>query len=136
MKCPWGMSTDLQAAFDLVLSNAVKYGLSEDQMVKNIFIISDMQFNQAVSPNIITNLEAIKVKFRNHGYTCPHLVFWNVHGSSTNVAGTKDDTGISLVGGFSKDLIKMFLSGETPPSPIDLMYKTLDQERYSRMVLA
>ncbi|CAM8974089.1 unnamed protein product [Rhodiola kirilowii] len=43
----WGMNTDLQKVFDLLLEVAVNEKLSEDQMIKRVFIFSDMEFDQA-----------------------------------------------------------------------------------------
>ncbi len=134
MRCPWGMSTNLQAAFELILKKAVDHSLKDEEMVKNVFVISDMQFDVCVSPNIATNLETIRLKYRNAGYTLPHLVFWNVLGSSTNVVASGTDEGISLLGGFSKDQINCFLTGKKAKTPLAFMNATLDHERYDRMV--
>ena len=49
-KAPWGMSANFEAVFTkLILPMAVKKKLPQDQMVKRIFVFSDIQFNQADS---------------------------------------------------------------------------------------
>src|SRR5690606_36176608 len=45
----WGMSTNLEAVFDKLLSVALDNSLPQDQMPTKILLISDMQFNQCVS---------------------------------------------------------------------------------------
>lgn len=45
----WGMNTDFQKVFDLILEVAVNGKLTEDQMIKRVFVFSDMEFDQASS---------------------------------------------------------------------------------------
>merc|ERR1712071_74373 len=45
---PWGGSTNLQAAMDLVLNVAKSAQLSQEEMPKQLIIITDMCFNQSV----------------------------------------------------------------------------------------
>ncbi|KAH7856531.1 hypothetical protein Vadar_002533 [Vaccinium darrowii] len=45
----WGMNTDFQKVFDRILEVAVKEKLSEDQMIKTVFVFSDMEFDEASS---------------------------------------------------------------------------------------
>ncbi|EOY06228.1 hypothetical protein QUC31_016386 [Theobroma cacao] len=43
----WGANTDFQKVFDQILSVAVEGKLSEDQLIKRIFVFSDMEFDAA-----------------------------------------------------------------------------------------
>ncbi|OMO53838.1 hypothetical protein CCACVL1_28308 [Corchorus capsularis] len=43
----WGGNTDFQKVFDQILSVAVEGKLSEDQLIKRIFVFSDMEFDEA-----------------------------------------------------------------------------------------
>ncbi|XVE65746.1 hypothetical protein DITRI_Ditri08aG0024000 [Diplodiscus trichospermus] len=47
----WGANTDFQKVFDQILSVAVEGKLSEDQLIKRIFVFSDMEFDQAYANN-------------------------------------------------------------------------------------
>ncbi|OMP07597.1 hypothetical protein COLO4_07196 [Corchorus olitorius] len=43
----WGANTDFQKIFDKVLCAAVKEKLSQDELMKRIFVFTDMEFDQA-----------------------------------------------------------------------------------------
>src|ERR1044072_3645075 len=45
----WGGNTDFQKVFDLILEVAVNGNLKEDQMIKRVFVFSDMEFDQATT---------------------------------------------------------------------------------------
>jgi hypothetical protein len=56
----WCGSTNLQSAFDAMLSAAVKNRVKEDDMPSVLYIVSDMEFNQACGCNQSTNFEVAK----------------------------------------------------------------------------
>ncbi|KAK1834467.1 hypothetical protein QBC39DRAFT_343169 [Podospora conica] len=96
----WGMTTDFEAVFtSLILPMAIQNKLKQEEMVKRIFVFSDMQFNQAraestwhqryryssdnQAPNPwSTSYERIQKAYQDAGYEVPELVFWNLAGSS------------------------------------------------------
>lgn len=127
-RADWGMSTNLQATFDLILNSAVRESLPESEMPTKLLIISDMEFNDAVEDR--TNLDAIRLKYSNAGYKMPEIVFWNVNGRMGNVPASAKDSGIGLVSGFSPSILKAVLKGEIY-SPLQLMLDTVDTARYS-----
>ncbi|KAJ9700658.1 hypothetical protein PVL29_006123 [Vitis rotundifolia] len=43
----WGANSDFQKVFDGILQVAVEGNLSEDQMIKRVFVFSDMEFDEA-----------------------------------------------------------------------------------------
>ncbi|KAI3860560.1 hypothetical protein MKX03_013363, partial [Papaver bracteatum] len=43
----WGCATNFQKVFDQILQVAVEGNLKEDQMIKRLFVFSDMEFNVA-----------------------------------------------------------------------------------------
>jgi hypothetical protein len=59
----WNMNTDFQKVFDLILEVAVNGNLKEDQMIKRVFVFSDMEFDQASTNNWETDYEVIQRKF-------------------------------------------------------------------------
>jgi len=128
---PWGGNTNLQATFDLLLSRMS--GAEEGaKMVKRLIIISDMEFDVACLNNSRTNLQTARDKFASAGYPFPNIVFWNVSPGSPP-ASTKDDRGVTLVGGFSKDIVFSLFTQDEPPTPYELMVKTLNGPRYERI---
>ena len=122
----WGMSTNLQKAFKLILDSAVREGLSESDMPTKLLIISDMEFNEATTG---TNLDAIKLQYSDAGYVIPEVIFWNVNGRMGNVPARADEEGVGLVSGFSPSILTSILQGKVE-TPMDLMHKTIGTDRY------
>jgi len=141
MKAQWDMNTNLQKVFDLILATAIKKNASQDELPNKLFIISDMQFDQATSNNghywghrsrrEETNFEAIERKFKEAGYKRPELVFWNVNASSDTPV-TMDENGTFLVSGCSPSILKHAIACEAT-TPYELMLEVLNSERYSKI---
>ena len=134
----WGMSTNLEATFDLILNRAVKENVPQSEMPTKILVISDMEFNEATrtgnyhgNPNEYnaTAIEMIKEQYSEAGYKMPEIIFWNVNGRLNNVPVTMNEQGAALVSGFSPSILKSILSGEWE-NPLDLMLETIKNERY------
>lgn len=124
----WGGSTNIQATFDLILERGKQYGISQEDMPKRLFIISDMQFNHANGFGCSTNFEVIEKKYVASGYTRPQIVFWNVNGASSDFPVSVGDHGTALISGFSPSVMKAILNGNDF-SPRSVMRDTLDSER-------
>ena len=122
----WGGSTNIQKTFDLILEKANNNNLSPEDMPKNIYIISDMQFNDT---NGDTNFQTIDEKFKNSKYKRPNLIFWNVNGSTDDFPTTVKDDGTVLLSGPSPSIIKSIVSSEKFDT-VSIMRATLDGNRY------
>jgi hypothetical protein len=122
----WGMNTDFVAVFEkLILPLAIKHQLKQEDMVKQVFVFSDMEFDAAGNdaPRWSTSYERIKAKFEEAGYEMPKLIFWNLaYGRGYSYSGWGDDEerpkpvqadepGTALVSGYSQAQMKMFLDG-------------------------
>ncbi|KAG0197639.1 hypothetical protein BGX28_008861 [Mortierella sp. GBA30] len=140
----WGMSTDLVKAFEHILALAVENRVVQEDMVKTLFVFSDMEFNQAVrggnvgsgSVEAFPNYTVIKARYAQAGYRMPHVVFWKLRGSSRgNKPVTARQTGVSMVSGFSGILLKVFLDGEdfAKYDAVGLMLKTIEGREFSRL---
>jgi hypothetical protein len=127
-------STNLQAAFDLILDTAVKHNVSPEDMPEKLFIISDMQFDQACSSNKRSNFEQIEKKYRKAGYKRPELIFWNVNAYAKDTPVVFDDMGTAMVSGASPSILKSVLSGEVV-TPLDVMLETVNGERYEKVTI-
>jgi hypothetical protein len=128
MRVPWGMSTNLMAVFDLILTSAVSYGLKQDEMPKNIFIFSDMQFNDTSTG--CTNFQEIERKYKKYNYTRPNIIFWNVNGKTDDFPVSTDSNGTCIISGFSSNIVQALLNGDKFNS-YDIMRRTIDSERYN-----
>lgn len=131
IRSAWGMSTDFVAVFEeLILPMALRNKLKQEDMVKRIFVFSDMQFNTASrsagrgGDRWSTSYERIQKKFQDAGYEMPELVFWNLAGGRAGYMGgpsfsggdpvapkpvTAADKGTALVSGYSQGMLKVFL---------------------------
>lgn len=108
----WEMSTNFYKVFDLILATAKREKLSPENMVKKLFIFSDMQFDEAVDRQEgETEHRTIKRKFEEAGYTLPELVYWNLaaRGGGTAKPARADEESVALVSGYSGALMKYFL---------------------------
>jgi hypothetical protein len=129
VKSTWGMSTNLHAAFDKILSTAVKNKVPNSDMPKMLLILSDMQFNQCVRHDD-SAMEMIERKYRDAGYEMPSVVFWNLN-SSDNVPVKSDKSGAALVSGFSPSIMTSLLSADPQEfTPEGMMILTIMADRY------
>jgi hypothetical protein len=146
----WGMNTDIQKVFDLILNTAIANGISSGDMPKRIIIISDMQFDTACSNNTFFqkgykkmssfaanassvrddgNYQAIRSKYTKFGYTLPMIVFWNVNGAYGDFPITSTDKGI-MISGFSPSVLKYIFNNMMNTS-LDILNEVLYDKRYN-----
>ena len=125
----WGMSTNLEATFDLILDSAIKTNLPEDEMPTQILIISDMEFNRCTYDYGSTAEKMIHQKYHNAGYQMPSIVFWNVNGRAGNIPAKADASNVALVSGFSPAILTSLLSDKIE-TPLQVMLNTVNTERY------
>ncbi|KAL5100057.1 hypothetical protein RYX36_004384 [Vicia faba] len=136
MNMDWGMNTDFQKVFDRILDVAVNGKLKEEQMIKRIFVFSDMEFDQASANSWETDYQAITRKYKEKGYgsSVPQIVFWNLRDSrATPVPATQK--GVALVSGFSKNLLTLFLDNEGDISPVEAMEVAIAGPEYQELVV-
>ena len=125
----WGGSTNIQSTFRLILDRGKTFGLKQEDMPKRLWIISDMQFNQAEGYYGVTNFQAIEKMYEESGYTRPQIIFWNVEGSSNDFPVSVDDNGTALISGFSTSIMKSILNGDENFTSYQIMRAELDNER-------
>lgn len=127
---PWGGSTNIEKAFDLILQVAIRNNLSQEDIPKNLIIISDMQIDACVKDfdnNHIISMSTIRKKWEECGYEMPKLVYWNVNARQNTIL---DDakSNITYVSGSSPVIYEMIMQGK---NGIQMMYEKLNSERYS-----
>jgi hypothetical protein len=137
----WGMSTDLEATFKLILDQATKHKLSQDEMPNKILILSDMEFNAATRSSGWRNQaswnptaqQVINDMYESSGYKMPQIVYWNIQSRNGGVPVAFDTAGTALISGFSPAIMTSLLGGDIE-SPQQIMDKTIMSERYSPIV--
>lgn len=128
----WGMSTNIQSAFNAILKAAQDGKASPDEMPSTLYIISDMQFNVATERNNKTNFEVMAEKFKNAGYELPHVVFWNCNAWGNDSPATMYDDRVTLISGSNQSTFQFVVEGKTP---MESMLDIINSERYSKIVL-
>lgn len=125
-------NTNIASVFDLILSLAVSNHVPQSDMPENIVIISDMEFDSARcerSTPYQTVIERYMQKYKDYGYRCPKLVFWNVEARGDTIP-IKDNGNVSFVSGYSPVLFEQIMSGKTG---IDLVLDKLNSKRYEEV---
>ena len=122
--------TNIEATFDLILRTAVNGNMSQEDMPRNILIISDMEFNEAVGFNKPdeTLFATISKKYAKYGYKIPRLVFWNVNSRTGTVPVKENELGVALVSGFSVNIVNMVMSDKL--DAYECLLDVLNSERY------
>tara|TARA_R110001599_G_scaffold206568_2_gene403851 strand:- start:1639 stop:2547 length:909 start_codon:yes stop_codon:yes gene_type:complete len=132
-KSDWGMSTDLEAVFNLILNQAKTYNIPQDKMPTKIMILSDMQFNQATRSDLGSQ-SMIESMYEVAGYKKPDIIYWNLNASGDNFPVEFDKDGTALVSGFSPSILKPLLNGKNM-TPESIMMETVNDERYSLITI-
>ena len=133
---PWGGSTNIQAALELGLETAIMYDVPPESMPERLYVISDMQFNQADRGNTMNNYEMLRARYAEAGYEVPHIVFWNVRANTRDCPANAYQDKVSLISGFSPSVLKAVLEGNLGSTPLDTVLTALSDERYARIELA
>lgn len=129
-------NTDIKAVFDLILNTAVENNLSQEDLPRNVLIVSDMEFDSACSyhewcegsVDFQLLFEVISDEFKTVGYKMPRLIFWNVCSRTNTIPLKENEMGVVLVSGFNPAVYNMVLSDET--DPYRCLLKQLNSERY------
>ena len=124
-------STDLDKAMQLILSIAINHKVPQSDMPSHLLILSDMEFNAALSiygDGTKTVAQRTIELFEYAGYKVPNIVWWNIQSRHGNTPVRAGDKGMALVSGFSPSIMKSLLKGEMDPRL--QMIATVDIERY------
>lgn len=129
MHAPWGGSTSIQKAFELVLKTAKNGNVKQEDMPDYVIVFSDMQFNQAGG---FSAHELVKAQYAAAGYKMPQLVFWNLCGGKGNAPVTFDTNGTAMVSGFSPAVAEAVLAMDIETfTPWNVMLKAIMKDRYA-----
>lgn len=128
MNAPWGGSTDLKAAFDLVLDIAIKGNVKPEEMPKAIIVISDMEINGCGNREW-SFYDKMAAKFAKKGYVIPNIIFWNVNSRHDIFHADNSRKGVQLASGQSVTVFKQILEN-LGYNPVEAMEKVINSERY------
>ena len=144
-RLPWGASTNFQAVFNLLLEKAKQHKLPKEDMIKTIFVFSDMQFDEACdrsTARLETDYRQIERKFKLAGYDVPKIIFWNLRPSkASSTPVLYDQVGTAMVSGWSGQLLKLFLEdggsmiNAKEFSPEYLMMQAIEKPAYDVLIV-
>lgn len=124
-------NTNIQKVFELILSAAKKNNISQEELPKRLYIISDLEFDCCTRGASSTNFEYAKKLFKSAGYKLPEVVFWNVASRNTQQPITRNEQGVALVSGCTPRIFSMIAEGI--PSPYEFMMSVLESDRYKNI---
>ena len=128
-----GYSTNLEAAFDAILSTAVRTKCPQADLPKALVIISDMEIDRW-NGGSLTFTEEMRNRFADAGYEMPKLVYWNVDSRKDTFLASKNDPNTILVSGQSASTFKNLIRG-IDLSAYEIMVQTLNDPRYDCVVV-
>jgi hypothetical protein len=132
----WGGSTNFYAALKLILDALVDQHVPPaDAEGLVLAIFSDMQIDLADSSYARAGMhDTIRQMYQDAGYTCPHILFWNLR-STSGFPCMSSTPNTSMMSGFSPALLNVFC--EKGPealktaTPWNMMLETLNAPRYT-----
>ena len=144
-KAPWGMTTNIYLAFQMILD-----GIKESEMspvdVENMALIvfSDMQINAGTRGLESTLMDSIIKMFADAGnaskyaapYSAPHLVWWNLRKTSgfPTLSTMKNTT---MLSGYNAGLLNAFESKGVDVlkeyTPAKMIHDILSNDRYKML---
>lgn len=128
-----GYNTNLEAAFDAILSTAVRTKCPQADLPKALVIISDMEIDRW-NGGSLTFTEEMRKRFAEHGCEMPKLVYWNVDSRKDTFLASKNDPNAILVSGQSTSTFKNLIKG-IDLSAFEIMVQTLNDPRYDCVVV-
>lgn len=128
-----GYSTNLEAAFDAILSTAVRTKCPQTDLPKALVIISDLEIDYWNGGSLTFTEEMCK-RFADAGYEMPKLVYWNVDSRKDTFLASKNDPNAILVSGQSASTFKNLIKG-IDLSAFEIMVQTLNDPRYDCVVV-
>lgn len=132
----WEMNTNFNAVFmKLLLPLAIKHQVQQEDMIKRLFVFSDMQFDEAGGQSSDaatweTNYDMIEKAYKAAGYEVPQVVFWDLSQYGTTEV-TAERTGVALMNGFSPALMKVFM-GESEEEELEGWEKVTEDSKKAK----
>jgi hypothetical protein len=153
-----GLSTDFQAAYNLVLNKMKTLQVPVGQEPKDLIVLTDMGWDAACGANQQSAytqnkyMEATKTKavethpqiarraFKlageqlfgdGNGWKAPRIVIWNLRAEFKDFHATSTEEGVVQVSGWSPSLLKVLMTkGADALTPQAMLRAQLDDERY------
>lgn len=123
-----GYNTNLERAFEYILTNATYYQIENKDMPKALVVISDFEIDNYIQSYGLDFVGEMKKKFASYSYTLPLLVLWNVEARNDIFLSQSED--VINISGQSPTAFKSFLGALNGKTSWDIMIETLNNEMY------
>lgn len=135
--------TNIEKTMMLILKTAIDNNITQDQLPRNILILSDMEFDAMIdiggesdpyqwiknyNVNRKASFDRIVEKFKEAGYKMPKITFWNINSRTHGIPLKENEVGVNLVSGFSPAVVKLVLTEKS--DPYEALKEILDSDRY------
>lgn len=127
-----GYSTNLEAAFNLLLRTAVNNRVPAKDMPKALIIISDSEIDQYRNQHSVDFMTAMEMKYANAGYDLPVLIFFQVEARQSTFLTLRPDA--LFISGNSASSFKA-LCDNIGKTGWELCVNTLMAKRYECIVV-
>lgn len=123
-----GYNTNLEAAFNYILSNATDNNVSNEDMPKALVVISDMEIDRYMRGHGMGFIDTMKEKFMTHGYELPKLVLFNVEARNDTFLSQSQD--VINISGQSISTFKHLCGILEGKTSYDMMLEILNDKMY------
>lgn len=135
----WGGNTNFYAALKMIFDALITQSVPPEDVEDLVLVIfSDMQIDMADRSynNKNTDMrDTIRQMYTDSGYTCPHILFWNLR-STSGFPTLSSTPNTSMMSGFNPALLNVFcekgIEALQTATPWNMMLETLDNDRYRR----
>jgi hypothetical protein len=133
-----GLSTNLQAACDMILQRLLQHKVAPEDAPKDLLILTDMGFDAANNMSGFVNkskawethFTMIRSSFEKYGYQPPRIVCWNLRAEYKDFHAKAHEVGVVQLSGWSPAVLKALQGGVQVETPYQGMRKLLDVPRY------
>ena len=130
----WGMSTNLENAFDRILALAIGNDVPQEDMPCAIIVVSDMEIDASTYDGW-SFYDAMRDRYASHGYEIPTVVFWNVASRHDVFHADSSRTGVTLCSGSSASTFRTVIDS-IGMSPYETMLNAVNVPRYDCVKIA
>lgn len=124
-------NTNIEKVYQLIIDVYKRPDFKKEDAIDQIIIVSDMEFD-CLSGRYMSDeanqstFEYFKKEFSKIGHKMPEIVFWNVNSRGYHSPVEKDEQGVKLISGATKNILDFVINTDSI-DPLDFMNKVLEQ---------
>ena len=142
----YGINTDFEKVYRLILNYGIDNNLSQEQMPETIIVISDMEFDLAQNRrNSYENAyQTLNYDFERYGYKLPLMIYWNLNSRHYEYMISTNQHNVITINGYNSTISKTILEAEVigtinngqilTLTPKELMLKKLNSDRFKLII--